>query len=212
MMTETDKFTVFMQNYQQMVYATAYRLLANDAEAQDVAQEVFLRAHRHFHEVGLSPTAGGWLKKVTTNLCLNHLSRYRARWTFFSDLFSRDSEDRNFIEEIPSPEQTDKALVEADRKEMVQRALEKLSPAQRVPLVLYHFENKRYEEIAELLGITLGKVKTDIFRARESLRKMLNLSLDEDGETRVFTPPFPPAPRAKVPARIRTKRILSAAL
>ncbi len=208
-MTEIEQFTEFMQNYQQMVNSTAYRLLANEAEAQDIAQEVFLRAHRHFHEISSSPTAGGWLKKVTTNLCLNHLSRYRARWTFFSDLFSRDSEDRNFVEEIPATDQTESGLVEADRKEMVQRALEKLPPAQRVPLVLFHFENKRYEEIAELLNVSLGKVKTDIFRARESLRKILDLSLDQDGEPRSFAAA---APRTKLPVTIRTNRLFSPAL
>jgi len=208
-MTEIDKFTVFMQSYQHMVYATAYRLLVNDAEAQDIAQEVFLRAHRHFAEIGTSPTAGGWLKKVTTNLCLNHLSRYRARWTFFSDLFSHDSEDRNFVEEIPSNEQADAGLLQADRKDMVQQALKKLPAAQRVPLVLYHFENKRYEEIADLLGVSLGKVKTDIFRARESLRKVLDLSLDHDDESRSVRTR---ALRAKQPVTIRTDRIFSAAL
>jgi RNA polymerase sigma-70 factor (ECF subfamily) len=209
MMSEIEHFTQFMQNYQQMVYATAYRLLANQTEAEDIAQEVFLRAHRHFNEIGCSPTAGGWLKKVTTNLCLNHLSRYRARWTFFSDLFSRDSDDRNFVEEIPAADDTESGLVDADRKEMVQRALEKLPPNQRVPLVLYHFENKRYEEIAELLNISLGKVKTDIFRARESLRRILDLSLDQDGEPRVFATR---APRTKLPVTIRTDQLFSPAL
>jgi RNA polymerase sigma-70 factor (ECF subfamily) len=209
MMSEIEHFTQFMQNYQQMVYATAYRLLANQTEAEDIAQEVFLRAHRHFTEIGCSPTAGGWLKKVTTNLCLNHLSRYRARWTFFSDLFSRDSDDRNFVEEIPAADDTESGLVDADRKEMVQRALEKLPPNQRVPLVLYHFENKRYEEIAELLNISLGKVKTDIFRARESLRRILDLSLDQDGEPRVFATR---APRTKLPVTIRTDQLFSPAL
>jgi RNA polymerase sigma-70 factor (ECF subfamily) len=208
-MSETEHFTQFMQNYQQMVYATAYRLLANQTEAEDIAQEVFLRAHRHFAEIGCSPTAGGWLKKVTTNLCLNHLSRYRARWTFFTDLFSRDSDDRNFVEEIPATDETESGLVDADRKEMVQRALEKLPLNQRVPLVLYHFENKRYEEIAELLNVSLGKVKTDIFRARESLRRVLDLSLDQDGEPRVFARP---APRAKLPVTIRTDQLFSPAL
>ncbi|MDB6037927.1 MAG: polymerase, sigma-24 subunit, subfamily, partial [Verrucomicrobiales bacterium] len=77
-------------------------------------------------------------------------------------------------------------------------------------LVLYHFENKRYEEIAELLNVSLGKVKTDIFRARESLRKILDLSLDQDGEPRAFATP---APRAKLPVTIRTnRRIFSPAL
>ena len=67
-----------MQRYQNMVFSTAMRLLANQTEAEDVAQETFLRAYDHFDELHSSPTAGGWLKRVATNLCLNHLSRYRA--------------------------------------------------------------------------------------------------------------------------------------
>ena len=73
-----------MAKYQNMVFSTAMRLLANPTEAQDIAQEVFLRAYERFTELGQSPTAGGWLRTVATNLSLNHLTRYRARWSFFS--------------------------------------------------------------------------------------------------------------------------------
>jgi len=73
-----------MQSYQNMVFSTALRLLANQAEAEDVSQEVFLKAYERFAELRDSPTAGGWQKKVATNLSLNHLSRYRSRWSFFS--------------------------------------------------------------------------------------------------------------------------------
>ncbi len=69
-----------------MVYATAIRLLSSPAEAEDVAQTVFLKAFERFDDIGSSPAAAGWLKTVTTNLCLNHLSRYRSRWRFFSEL------------------------------------------------------------------------------------------------------------------------------
>ena len=65
-----------------------------------------------------------------------------------------------------------------DRHELVERALQKLPTAQRVPLVLYHLEGLRYEEIAEKLGVSLGKVKTDISRGREALRKKLRLTLE----------------------------------
>jgi RNA polymerase sigma-70 factor (ECF subfamily) len=65
-----------------------------------------------------------------------------------------------------------------DRHELVEQAMQKLPTAQRVPLVLYHLEGLRYEEIAGKLGVSLGKVKTDISRGREALRKKLRLTLE----------------------------------
>ena len=127
-----------------------------------------------------SPTAGGWLKTVATNLSLNHLSRYRSRWTFFSELFRGADNDEPEVVEFPAPDDTHEALVAADRREMVERALQSLPTPQRVPLVLHHFEGLSYEEIAEKLSVSLGKVKTDIFRGREALRRKLQLKLEED--------------------------------
>src|SRR5256884_7319412 len=82
-MTDSQQFEAFMKSYQNMVFSTAVRLLGNQAEAEDVSQEVFLKAYERYDELKDSPTVGGWLKTVTRNLCLNHLSRYRARWRFF---------------------------------------------------------------------------------------------------------------------------------
>jgi RNA polymerase sigma-70 factor, ECF subfamily len=155
------------------------RLLANHAEAEDVSQEVFLRAYGHFHDLRESPTAGGWLKTVATNLSLNHLSRYRARWSFFSELFSGASEDQDETLEVAAPGNLAEELEQADRRQLVEQALRKLPAAQRVPLVLYHLGEFRYGEIAAKLKVSLGKVKTDIFRGREALRKRLQGPLDE---------------------------------
>ena len=169
-----------MQNYQNMVFSIAMRFLSNQAEAEDVSQEVFLKAFERFVELRHSPTAGGWLKTVTTNLCLNHLSRYRSRWTFFSDLVGGGGEEDEREIEFAASQDLEAELASADRHELVERALQKLPPAQRVPLVLYHLEGMRYEEIAAKLNVSLGKVKTDIFRAREALRKKLGPQLAEE--------------------------------
>ncbi len=179
-MTDAQQFEAFLHNYQNMVFSTAMRLLANQAEAEDISQEVFLRAYERFGELRESPTAGGWLKTVATNLSLNHLSRYRARWSFFSDMFrGMDDDDEQEIS-FPAPDDTHEAIAAADRKEIVERALQSLPSAQRVPLVLYHLEGLQYDEIAEKLGVSMGKVKTDIFRGREALRKKLRLKLAEE--------------------------------
>lgn len=163
-----------MRDYQNMVFSTAYRLLASEAEAQDVSQEVFLKAYERFAELSSSGTAGGWLKTVTTNMCLNHLSRYRNRWKFFSEMFSSEEED----EERPTldvgiAEATTEELNADDERRVLEEALLKLPPGQRIPLVLYHFESKSYEEIAASLRISLSKVKTDISRGREALKTKL---------------------------------------
>lgn len=178
-MADSQQFDAFMQNYQNMVFSTAMRLVANCAEAEDIAQEVFLRAYQHFEELQSSPSAGGWLKTVATNLSLNHLSRYRARWSFFSDLFASEDGDEPREADFPAPARLEAELASSDRRELIEKALQKLPAAQRVPLVLYHLEGMSYEAIAGRLGISLGKVKTDIHRGRQALRKRLLPQVDE---------------------------------
>ena len=180
-MTDTRQFEAFMRNYQNMVFSTAMRLLASQPDAEDVAQEVFLRAYERFDQLRDSPTAGGWLKTVARNLSLNHLSRYRSRWSFFSELVGGGREDNEEYEiEFPAGDNESEMLHQAERRVLVEQALQKLPVAQRVPLVLFHFEDLSYEEIAAKLGISLGKVKTDIFRGREKLRQQLRLQLTDE--------------------------------
>lgn len=168
-----------MRSYQDMVFATAIRLLANQAEAQDVAQEVFLRAYDHFDDLRQSTTAGGWLKTVTRNLCLNHLQRYRARWRFFSEMGTDDDRDER-VWDVPVEETTVTEASAMDRRDLLERALAQLPAGQRVPLVLYHFEDLSYEEIAARLKISLSKLKTDIHRGREALRRKLQLGVNKE--------------------------------
>ena len=176
-MTDAERFEAFVREYQDMVFATAVRLLGREDEAEDVAQTVFLRAFERFATVGHSPTAPGWLKTVATNLCLNHLSRYRARWQFFSELDQAgESGAMAFADSVAAPDNKDVEDEEAqrqDRDTRLENALRRLPDHQRVPLVLFHFEDRSYQEIAATLGVSLAKVKTDIHRGREALKKYL---------------------------------------
>jgi RNA polymerase sigma-70 factor, ECF subfamily len=171
-MTDTHQFEAFMRAYQNMVFTTAVRLLGNESEAQDVAQEVFLKAYERFADLQTSPTAGGWLKTVATNLCLNHLTRYRARWTLFSEMTPNSDEESHFAEQIPAADHLDEALG-IDNRQLLESALQQLPATQRVPLVLYHFQEMSYENIAAKLKISLSKVKTDIHRGRTALARKL---------------------------------------
>ena len=127
-----------------------------------------------------NPSAGGWLRRVARNLCLNHLTRYRARWTLFSDFFHR--EDDGAAEElIPHLTCEPEAVEPSIDHEHVQQALLGLPAKQRVPLVLFHYEEMSYEEIATFLKTSLSQVKTDIHRGREALRdKIVRLRRQSD--------------------------------
>ena len=85
-MNDADPFEAFVRRHQDLVFATAVRLLGNRRDAEDIAQAVFLKAYQRFGEIAGEPGAAAWLKTVTTNDCLNHLSRYRSRWRFFSEM------------------------------------------------------------------------------------------------------------------------------
>lgn len=176
-MINPAEFETFMRNYQNMVFTTAFRLTANHAESQDIAQETFLKAYERFESLQDAPTAGGWLKTVATNLSLNHLSRYRKRWSFFSDL-RRDSDEgdvgEDFAARTPAPETREAAdSAQQDTREILDEALAKLPPDQRAAIVLYHFDELPYQDIAKKLKVSLSKVKIDILRGRETLRKKL---------------------------------------
>jgi RNA polymerase sigma-70 factor (ECF subfamily) len=184
-MTDAKQFETFLRNYQDMVFSTAMRLVANTAEAEDISQEVFLRAFKRFGELGGDPRAGGWLKTVAINLSLNHLTRYRARWSFFSEIFHRAETGEETEIDYASPDNVEENTAASERRVLVDQALRQLPRAQRVPLVLYHLEGMKYEDIAAKLGVSLGKVKTDIFRARAALRKKLGPRLQEEGGFRL---------------------------
>ena len=173
-MTDADRFEAFVHEFEDMVFATAVRLLGSPADAEDIAQTVFMKAFERFGQLEGNPAAPGWLKTVATNLCLNHLSRYRARWQFFSELDpAGESGKLSFAEAVPSPEPA--STERNDRQARLERALRQLPDHQRVPLVLFHFEDRSYRDIASLLGVSLAKVKTDIHRGRETLRGLCDL-------------------------------------
>ena len=167
-----------MRAYQDMVFSTAARLTGDAAQAEDISQDVFIKAYQSFDMLRESPSAGGWLKTVARNLTLNHLSRHRSRWRFLSDMSRDASEDGDGDLELSLPGLTTPdgllaGIHDSERRDLVEQALKKLPQHQRVPLVLYHFEDMPYQEIAQHLRISLPKVKTDILRARTALAKIL---------------------------------------
>jgi RNA polymerase sigma-70 factor (ECF subfamily) len=165
----------FMRAYQNMVFSTAARLTGNDAQAEDIAQEVFMRAYENFTHLAHSPSAGGWLKTVATNLTLNYLTRYRNRQRLFSELNDQAGDGEPPAEREWAVQDTLLAdLDDEQRRDIIDGALRQLPEDRRVALVLYHFEELSYQDIADKMGISLTKVKSDIRRARAALLTVLS--------------------------------------
>lgn len=170
------QFETFVRAHQDMVFGVAVRLLGDAAEAEDISQTVFLKAWQHFATLDANPAAVGWLRTVATNASLNHLTRHRRRWRLFSEM-ERDDDgpDGGFAATLPAAASAT-AETECDAASTDQRleaAVRALPAHQRVPLVLFHFEQQSYQDIALRLGVSLGKVKTDIHRGRDALKRVL---------------------------------------
>jgi RNA polymerase sigma-70 factor (ECF subfamily) len=123
---------------------------------------------------------------VATNLSLNHLQRYRRRWHFFSEFKRRDGEGGEGEVDFPAPDTFFSGIDAGERRDLVDRALAQLPDHQRIPLVLYHFDDLSYGEISTQLRVSLAKVKTDILRGRAALARIL--SERHAGDPLTFTP------------------------
>jgi RNA polymerase sigma factor (sigma-70 family) len=147
------------------VYRLAYRLTGNAHDAEDLTQDVFVRVFRSLSSY-TPGTFEGWLHRITTNLFLDMVRR-RARIRF--EALPDDAPDRLAGRE-PSPAQ---AYDDAHWDDDVQRALDALAPEFRAAVVLCDIEQLSYEEIADVLGIKLGTVRSRIHRGRTQLRAAL---------------------------------------
>lgn len=163
-----------MRAHQDLVFTTAVRIVSSDAQAEDIAQEVFIKAYENFDALRTSDTAGAWLRTVARNLSLNHATRYRRRWRFFSEMStSSDEDDSDFEATLPGSESPSDDVSHVQRSKLIEEALQSLPEKQRLPLVLFHFEDMSYEEIAAQLDVSLAKVKVDIHRARAALARSI---------------------------------------
>jgi RNA polymerase sigma-70 factor (ECF subfamily) len=170
--SDPDGFASFMREHQDMVFATAVRIVADSPQAEDIAQTVFIRAWERFAELRAHPSAPGWLRTVATNLAINHVQRYRRRLSFLGERLS-DEDETGGMPELVVPDRLLEEVTDAQRQALVEGALRELPAHQRLPLVLFHFEEWSYPQIAEHLQVSVSKVKTDIFRGRAALLRKL---------------------------------------
>ena len=166
---DTSAFGTIVVKYQDKVYNLCRHLLGNAHDAEDAAQDVFLKAYQALPRFQPDASLYTWLYRIATNTCIDHL-----RKPIFESLFGDSGEGERLIHDLvsdaPSPEKLYQAK-EIDNA--LQMCLKKLSPKLRAIIVLKEVEELSYEEMAETLGISMGTVKSRIARAREDLQKCM---------------------------------------
>lgn len=166
---DTEAFEALVLEHQNKVYSLALRMVGNEEDARDMAQESFIRAFSSLTGFRGDSKFSVWLYRLTSNICIDFL-RSRAKKRTVSMTWTDDEGDDAGELEIPderfSPEeQFDRTSI----RESVQRGLDSLSPQYREILVLREINGLSYEEIGRVLGIEEGTVKSRIFRARKKL-------------------------------------------
>jgi RNA polymerase sigma-70 factor (ECF subfamily) len=160
-------FETLFRKYQTYVYNIGLGMLCNSEDAADITQETFLRLHRNLDSFRGDASFSTWLYRVAVNLCITELRRRgRSRFQFLDEI-SHEEDLRLSEESGPSPEQA--AQLEDERR-IVRQVLRMLPPDYRAVMVLRHFQQLAYEEIAEVLNLSLSQVKTRLFRARKMFK------------------------------------------
>ncbi len=170
-------FSEMVTRYWDRIYSMVHHLLRNQQDAEEVTQDAFIRAHRGLVNFRGESAFSTWLYQIATNLARNRYwywwRRKRDKTVSFDQPVSADNStplSEVFAAEMETPED---ATVTQEFVTCIAQGMEKLSPKHREVLILRNVKNLSYEEIAEILAISVGTVKSRIARARESLRAKL---------------------------------------
>ncbi|MCI0554754.1 MAG: sigma-70 family RNA polymerase sigma factor [Anaerolineae bacterium] len=161
---DAEAYGELVTRYQTNVFNVCYRILHERGEAEDLAQETFMRAYDRLDTFDIEREFGPWIRRVAANLCLNHLESQRN---------SAELDEERDAGESQRPEAV---VVVHERSEQIRRALASLPPQYRVVIELRHYQEMSYDEIAKELNIPFSDVKSHLFRARKILAEKLHAS------------------------------------
>jgi len=163
---DAKAFGVLVERYKRKIYMTAYRILGNHEDADDITQEVILKMYSSLSTFRKESSIFTWLYKITTNLSLNELKRKKIK-----NFFSLDAVTDYFADEkTSSPESK---LGEKELSSKIQDAINKLPEKQRVVFTLRFYEELPYEEISKIVGTSVGALKANYFHAFNKMVKEL---------------------------------------
>jgi RNA polymerase sigma-70 factor (ECF subfamily) len=184
---EPGAYETLIRRFQAPIYNLAWRLLDDPADAGDVVQEVFLKVFRNVDSFRGDSTLRTWIYRIAVNESHNRrrwIFRHRKGETAIEDVFPGD--DHREAPLVDAGETPFDFTVNREAQVLLEEALGSISPAFRAVLVLRELEEMNYEEIAHVLDISIGTVKSRIVRGREALRRCLTSRLNPAGSLQLI--------------------------
>ena len=169
---DEQAFKSLVANYQDMVYNTALGIVQNSEDAEDVAQEVFIQVYRSIDQFKGDARLSTWIYRITTTKALDHIRsrRRKKRFAFITSLFGPNDE---LVHEPVDFQHPGVALDRKEQAALLFRMIEQLPENQKVAFTLHKTEDLSYQEIAEVMNLSVSAVESLLFRARQNLRKLL---------------------------------------
>lgn len=158
-------FGHLVEAYMRPVFNLTYRMLGNPQEAEDAAQEAFLRAYSRLEQYDPKQKFSTWLFSIANHHCIDRLRKRRARFVSIDD----NPVLQNLEGDMPLPESS---ALRLERSAEVQQLLNKMEPEYRMPLILRYWEEYSYDEIAQSMDLTISAVKSRLFRARKQMAEL----------------------------------------
>ncbi len=171
---DTAAFGELIALYEKKVYNLAYRFTNNAEDSLDLAQEAFLRAFTNLKDFRGTSSFGTWIHRITTNLCLDEIRRRRRQPVYSLDVAVTTEEggevERQLVDESDTPLET---VEKRELHEAIQAGINSLDDEFRLAVILRDVQGHSYEEIAEIMGVNIGTVKSRISRGRRALKEKL---------------------------------------
>jgi len=168
LMGNNDAFAELITRYKRLIYSVAYKFTKENEEADDMAQEAFIKIYRSLSRYDDKYKFSTWCVKVATNVCLDHVRRRKLNYVSLEEIENFSATDTD------SPEEH---YLRKEKYKVLQDAIDSLPEIYKEPIVMYHQKGMSYKEIAEDLGKPMSIIKNRIFRARHTLRENLTTAV-----------------------------------
>ncbi|SMP67259.1 RNA polymerase sigma factor [Anoxynatronum buryatiense] len=162
-------FQELVSRYQKPVFGICYRMMRQREEAEDLSQEVFIKAYRYLGQYNHEHKFSSWILKIATNTCIDAIRKKRV------DTLPLDEEIKTNQEDVSA----ERAFLQEEAHREIEAAIGSLPPDYRIVVLLYHHQGQSYQQIADQLEIPMSMVKNRLFRARKMLKESLKKLKEE---------------------------------
>ena len=171
-------FDALVRKYRERLYSVVYNLTSNREDAADITQEAFIKAFSSINRFQGKSAFFTWLYRIGVNTTLSHLKRNRFRRFFSLENLQEDGSHAQVLETLAAKHKSEKGALLSELQEKLNEALQKLSPKHRTVVVLFEIEGLSHQEIAEIVGCSVGTVRSRLHYAKQQLQADLQAFID----------------------------------